>query len=381
MHIQTESNKTNMEDSIKNRSTLAQYLAQATQGLSYGDALAIVLLGIADCTKKIAKLVAKGALADVTVKLESTNVQGETQMQLDILSNDLFIASLEKSGLVAGIVSEEMNAPVALANPSEQAQFLVNFDPLDGSSNVAVNVSVGSIFSVLPTPINHAINDSLTSHACYLQAGVAQLAAGYALYGPSTMLVITIGKGTHGFTLDNEKQEFILTHPAITIPETTSEFSINTSNQRFWESPVQTYVAQCNEGMNGVRERDFNMRWVASMVADVHRILMRGGVYLYPKDNKLPIKAGRLRLLYEASPMSFIMEQAGGKSSTGRVRIMNVKPEDIHQRLAVIMGSRLEVCLIELYHREFDTSQNYGPKTGVDCFTLCDQQHKDTLIT
>ena len=350
-----------MQVATKNKSTLADYLTEATQSLANGKALTTVLLDIADCTKEIVKLVAKDALADVNGKLESTNVQGETQMQLDVQSNELFIDCLAKSGLVGGLVSEELDKAFVLKNKNQEgeqkAEFLVNFDPLDGSSNIAVNVSVGSIFSILPSPFSPLQNDGLANPVSYLQPGKQQLAAGYALYGPSTMLVITVGSGTHGFTLDAQSQEFILTHPAIKIPETSAEFAINTSNQRFWEVPVQTYVAECMAGVTGVRERDFNMRWVASMVADVHRILMRGGIYLYPKDNKLPLKAGRLRLLYEANPMSFIVEQAGGKSSTGRTPILNIQPSDIHQRVAVIMGSRLEICLIELYHREFDKSK------------------------
>lgn len=350
-----------MKQAIKNSAdngrhdavTLQQYLAHATQDLPGGSVLTTLLLDIADCTETIAVLVAKGALAEATTKLTTTNVQGETQMQLDVLSNDLFIASLEKSGLVAGAVSEELDFP-HLFSGRDNAPFLVAFDPLDGSSNIAVNGTVGSIFSVLPSSNPKALKNSLPSHADYLQAGIAQLAAGYVLYGPATMLVLTIGKGTHGFTLDAESQEFILTHPDIQIPEITSEYAINTSNQRFWEMPVQQYIAECDAGTTGVRGRDFNMRWVASMVADVHRILMRGGVYLYPKDNKLPSKAGRLRLLYEANPMGFIVEQAGGKSSTGRERILQLQPSQIHQRVPVIMGSRLEVNLIELYHTEFD---------------------------
>ena len=308
-----------------------------------------MLINIADCTKSIAALAAKGALADIANKLDATNVQGEVQTNIDVLSNDLFIANLKKNGLVSGLVSEELEVPVLFTESSKDGKFLVVFDPLDGSSNVGVNVSTGSIFSILL-----AFKDS--DKTCdFLQAGNKQLAAGYALYGPCTMLVITIGSGVQGFTLCLETQEFVLTHPNILIPEITSEFAINASNERHWELPVKNYVEECIEGSNGLRGRDFNMRWVASMVADVHRILMRGGVYLYPVDNKLPAKAGRLRLLYEANPISFIVEQAGGKSSTGRKRILDILPNDIHQRVPVILGSRLEVSLIELYHSEFDS--------------------------
>ena len=339
-------------------SSLQHYLFSKTQDLSFGNALTRLLLDIADCTKSIAELVEKAALAEATTKLTTINVQGEIQMQLDVLSNALFITSLEKSALVAGAVSEELDFP-HLFTDKENAPFLVAFDPLDGSSNIAVNGSIGSIFSIFPSSNSKAAKNTLQhnlteKNADFLQVGAAQLAAGYVLYGPATMLVLTIGKGTQGFTLDMESKEYILTHLDMQIPEISSEFAINTSNQRFWEAPIQKYIIECNEGITGLRGRDFNMRWVASMVADVHRILIRGGVYLYPKDEKIPIKAGRLRLLYEANPMGFIVEQAGGKSSTGRERILELQPIQIHQRVPVIMGSCLEVSLIELYHTEFD---------------------------
>ena len=337
--------KTNRENVI----TLAQYLADASRYLSYGKALSSLLLNIADCTKNIAALTAKGALVNVGNKLDVTNVQGEVQTNIDVLSNDLLIAGLKKSGLVSGLVSEELDAPVLFKEAEKDGKFLVAFDPLDGSSNVGVNVSTGSIFSILP-----AFKDANKVYD-FLQAGNQQLAAGYAVYGPSTMLVITIGNGVQGFTFCPDTQAFVLTHPDIQIPKISSEFAINASNERHWEAPVQHYIHECKAGSNGARERDFNMRWVASMVADIHRILMRGGVYLYPVDHKLPAKAGRLRLLYEANPISFIVEQAGGKSTTGRNRILDIQPTDIHQRVPVILGSSIEVSLIELYHSEFDS--------------------------
>jgi fructose-1,6-bisphosphatase I/sedoheptulose-1,7-bisphosphatase len=182
--------------------------------------------------------------------------------------------------------------------------------------------------------------------------GTGQVAAGYALYGPSTMLVLTLGKGTHGFTLDREIGNFILTHPNLTIDPDASEFAINVSNERFWEAPVKRYVSECKQGVAGIRGRDFNMRWIASMVADVHRILMRGGVYLYPYGTKDPTRAGRLRLLYEANPVAFLVEQAGGAATTGWRRIMEVAPESLHQRVPLIFGSRNEIERIERYHAE-----------------------------
>lgn len=330
-----------------NKTTLTGYLSEASCNSLYGISLANLLLKIAECTQKIAMVISKGVLEKAVENFGATNIQGEVQTKLDVLSNELFIASLKESGLVTGLVSEELDEAYLIEKVGDDNKFLVVFDPLDGSSNVDVNISVGSIFSVYKDDLG-ALN--------FLQSGNTQLAAGYALYGPCTMLVITIGDGVHGFTLDAETQEFVLTHPNIKIPETTSNFSINASNERHWEPPIQRYIEDCKSGSSGNRGRDFNMRWVASMVADVHRILMRGGVYLYPYDNKRPTKEGRLRLLYEASPMSFIVEQAGGKSSTGRERILDIRPDEIHQRVPVIMGSHMEVSLIEVYHIEFDSA-------------------------
>jgi len=222
------------------------------------------------------------------------------------------------------------------------------FDPLDGSSNVDVNISVGSIFSILRAPVPNrpaGLND-------FLQPGVKQVCAGYALYGSSTMLVLTLGHGVNGFTLDREVGEFILTHPNMTIPEDTREFAINASNRRFWEPPVQRYVEECLAGKEGPRGKDFNMRWVASMVAEVHRILTRGGIFMYPRDTKDPAKPGKLRLMYEANPMALIVEQAGGAASTGYERILDIQPEGLHQRVPVILGSKNEVEVVVSYHRQ-----------------------------
>jgi len=340
--------KSLINNPTNNKTTFNQYLIKACRDSVSGASLANLLINIAECTKKIAALTSKGKLVRSVENVGATNVQGEIQINLDVLSNELFVSSLKQSGLVSGLVSEELDDAYLIDEVGNGNKFLVVFDPLDGSSNVDVNVSVGSIFSIY--------KDNLGS-LDFLEPGNAQIAAGYALYGPCTMLVITLGHGVQGFTLDTETQEFVLTHSNIRIPETTSDFSINSSNERHWEAPVQRYIDSCKAGVTGVRGRDFNMRWVASMVADVHRILIRGGVYLYPYDNKQPTKAGRLRLLYEANPMSFIVEQAGGKSSTGRKRVLDIKPDEIHQRVPVIMGARLEVSLIELYHSEFDSTQ------------------------
>lgn len=341
--------KSFINNPANNKTTFTQYLIEASLDSVSGASLTNLLINIAECTKNIAALTSKGNLVRSVENVGATNVQGEVQINLDVLSNELFVSRLKQSGLVSGLVSEELDEKYLIDEVGDGNKFLVFFDPLDGSSNVDVNVSVGSIFSVYRDnlgPLN------------FLQLGNAQLASGYALYGPCTMLVITVGNGVQGFTLDAETQEFVLTHANMRIPETTSNFSINTSNERYWESPVQRYINGCKDGVTGVRGRDFNMRWVASMVADLHRILMRGGVYLYPYDNKKPTKAGRLRLLYEANPMSFIVEQAGGKSSTGRKRILDIKPDEIHQRVPVIMGSYLEVSLIDLYHSEYDATDS-----------------------
>ena len=331
----------------KEQTTLASFLKTELQGIEAGVSLGNLLFNIAGICTEIATMTAKGALAGITGKLESQNVQGETQMRLDVLTNEIFISGLTDSGLVAGLVSEEME-DVHVITHSKEAKFLLAFDPLDGSSNVPVNVSVGSIFSILMAPENR-----MPEAKDFLQPGNQQVAAGYALYGPVTMLVLTVGKGTHGFTLDPETKAFILTHQNMQVAQKTSEYAINASNERFWEAPVIRYIDECKAGVEGKRERNFNMRWVASMVADVHRILLRGGVYLYPKDNKKPPREGRLRLLYETNPMSMLIEQAGGKSSTGTQRMMDVVPDNIHQRIPVIIGTSEEVSLVERYTSTF----------------------------
>ena len=339
------------------RTTLSKFLIQQLKGAPEQSDLAALLVDIAAAVKAISAMTAKGELGGVLGSLDSTNVQGETQKKLDVMSNQAFINTFSMGGLVAGLASEENDDPVEIDSRDGGGRFLAVFDPLDGSSNIDVNVSVGSIFSVLRAPEDRA--PAITD---YLRPGKHQLAAGYAIYGPSTMFVLTVGKGTHGFTLDREVGNFILTHPHLQIPEDTSEFAINASNERFWEPPVQRYVAECKNGSTDVRQRDFNMRWIASMVADIHRILMRGGVFMYPRDTKDPSKEGRLRLMYEANPMSFVVEQAGGIGSTGRMRILDIEPEQIHQRVPVIIGSRNEVERLERYHRDYDsgTDEKYS---------------------
>jgi fructose-1,6-bisphosphatase I len=297
--------------------------------------------------KTISNAVNKGALIGVMGALESENIQGETQKKLDVITNEMMIRSNEWAGHLAGMASEEMDEVYPIPNRYPLGKYLMVFDPLDGSSNVDINISVGTIFSILRAPVPNRA----AAEADFLQPGVKQVCAGYALYGSSTMLVLTTGHGVNGFTLDRDIGEFILSHPDMKIPADTKEFAINASNQRFWEAPVQRYVAECLEGSTGPRGRDFNMRWVASMVAEVHRILTRGGIFMYPRDTKDAKKAGKLRLLYEANPMSFIVEQAGGVSSTGYERILDMTPENLHQRVPVILGSKNEVEVVLGYHK------------------------------
>ena len=337
--------------------TLTQFLIE--QRRRYPDASGnfnALILDVALACKAIAKSVAYGALADLLGNHpgesgSSVNVQGETQKKLDVLSNDLFIRMTEWGGHLAGIASEEMEAPYPIPPHLRRGKYLLVFDPLDGSSNIDVNVSVGSIFSVLRAPA-HVHEGADLAEADFLQPGSQQVAAGYALYGPTTMLVLTVGTGVNGFTLDPVMGEFMLTHPDLKVPEDTQEFAINASNARFWEPPVKRYVDECLAGRTGPRGKDFNMRWIASMVAEAHRILMRGGVFMYPRDTKDPSKPGRLRLLYEANPVGFIMEQAGGRASTGREPMLQVQPGQLHQRIGLVFGSKNEVERIERYHRE-----------------------------
>jgi fructose-1,6-bisphosphatase I / sedoheptulose-1,7-bisphosphatase len=331
------------------RTTLSKFLIQQLKGIEGASDLAALLIDVAAATKTISSMTAKGALGGYLGEVGNTNVQGENQKKLDVLADDAMIRSCEWGGLVAGMASEELDEPYAIPDEFQRGNYLLVFDPLDGSSNTDVNVSVGTIFSVL----RHASPDAPVTKD-FLQNGRQQVAAGYAIYGPATMLVLTVGKGTHGFTLDREIGNYILTHPNLAIPEDTNEFAINTSNARFWEDPVHRYVTECQAGKAGERGRDFNMRWIASMVAEVHRILMRGGVFMYPKDTKDPAKPGRLRLMYEANPISFLIEQAGGLSTTGRKYLLDVQPEGLHQRIPVVLGSRNEVARIERYHLEHD---------------------------
>lgn len=318
--------------------------------------LSMLISDVVRSCKAIAQGVSRGSLAGVLGDEGSENFHGEAQKKLDVLANEAFLQHCEWGGHLAAMASEEMEDIYRIPSEHPRGKYLLVFDPLDGSSNIDVNLSVGSIFSVLRCPENCSVDGP--SAADFLQPGSRQVAAGYALYGPSTMLVLTVGSGVYGFTLDRDIGEFLLTHPNLVIAADTREFAINASNERFWEPPVQRYVSECLAGKTGIRGKDFNMRWVASMVAEVHRILMRGGVFLYPRDSKDVSKPGRLRLMYEANPMAMIVGQAGGVASTGSERITDVQPSSLHQRVPVILGSRDEVERIERYHREHESGDD-----------------------
>lgn len=332
--------------------TLTQFLIEEQRRVAgaTGDFTGL-LNDIVTAIKMISNGVNHGGLLGVLGAAGSENVQGEEQKKMDVISNEIFLKRNEWAGHLAAMASEEMDEPYQIPPGNPRGKYLLLFDPLDGSSNMDVNVSVGSIFSILRCPGDRNV-DGPTPVEAFLQPGVKQVCAGYAIYGPSTMLVLTTGHGVNGFTLDPNVGEFVLTHENMTIPADTKEFAINMSNYRFWEAPVRRYVDECIQGKEGPRGKDFNMRWVASMVAEVHRILTRGGVFMYPIDSKIRDKGGKLRLMYEANPMSFIVEQAGGASSTGRERIMEIQPTHIHQRVPVILGSKNEVERIVSYHRE-----------------------------
>ena len=301
--------------------------------------LRLLLEVVARACKGISHAVNKGALGGVLGSAHSENVQGEVQKKLDIIANEVLIEANEWGGHLAAMASEEMDSIYVVPNRYPQGEYLLLFDPLDGSSNIDVNVSIGTIFSVLKKP-EHS---DKVSEADFLQPGHAQVAAGYCVYGPQTTLVLTVGDGVAMFTLDREQGSFVLTEENVSIPEDTREFAINMSNMRHWDKPVTDYISECLAGKDGPRAKDFNMRWVASMVADVHRILTRGGVFMYPWDKREPQKPGKLRLMYEANPMSWLVEQAGGMATNGRERILNIQPTQLHECVSVFLGSKNEV--------------------------------------
>ena len=331
---------------MTNRVSLTQFIIEQQRELPEASGtFSLLLNNIVTACKQISHLVNQGDLVGILGSAGTENVQGEVQKKLDIITHDIMVNALNWTGQLAGMASEEVDNIIAIPEAYPKGKYLVLFDPLDGSSNIDLNLTVGTIFSIL----RYAEGGEPTVED-FLRPGTEQVCAGFVLYGPSTMMVLTTGHGVNGFTLDQDIGEFILTHPTIRIPEEASEFAINMSNQRFWEKPVQRYVEECLQGVEGPRGKDFNMRWLASLVAEVYRILTRGGIFMYPYDFKDPSKAGRLRLLYEANPMAFIIEQAGGACSTGRERILDINPTEIHQRVPLVLGSKKEVERIVKYH-------------------------------
>lgn len=321
--------------------TLAHYLAAQSSNAAVSD----VITTITEVGKTISQLLKKGALADILGEAGNQNVQGEEQKKLDVLANDLLLDALTQNAHCAGVASEELDD----ATPAnKEGSLLVLFDPLDGSSNIDINMAVGTIFSILPYQ-----NQGQTSqNSDFLQAGNQQLAAGYLLYGTSTMLALTVSDHVAMFSLDPDSGDFILIQDHVQIDADTNEYAINGSNYRYWQAPMQQYIDELIAGKTGVRGRDFNTRWVAAMVGDVHRILCRGGLFTYPFDTKDAKKAGKLRLMYEANPMSLLIERAGGEATDAVNRILDIAPNDIHQRVPVVLGSKNEVDYIKDLHQK-----------------------------
>lgn len=327
--------------------TLGLYLREMETKHGIDPRLTGLIAHLADTCKEISFKVSRGALAGVLGSAGSENVQGETQKKLDVIANDIMCQACAESGYVSGIASEEMDHALQVPENCEVGPYLVLFDPLDGSSNIDINVSIGTIFSILPAGEPHR---NVTDEE-FLQPGVNQLAAGYVIYGPQTQLVFTMGHGTVVFTLDLSSGTYLQTCEGMNIPVAAKEFAINCSNMRHWEAPVVRYINELLAGKTGPRGKDFNMRWVAAMVAEVHRILNRGGIFMYPRDNRDPSKPGKLRLMYEANPMSWLIEEAGGVATNGYERIREIKPTGLHQRVAVFLGAKEEVELVTSYHQ------------------------------
>jgi fructose-1,6-bisphosphatase I len=309
--------------------------------------LRLLIEVVSRACKTISHSVSKGALGDVLGAASTENVQGEIQKKLDIISNEILLQANEWGGHLAAMASEEMESFHPIPNRYPKGEYLLLFDPLDGSSNIDVNVTIGTIFSVLKAP--EGMQEP--SEQDFLQVGTKQVAAGYAVYGPQTMLVLTTGNGVNCFTLDREMGSWVMTQRDIKVPADTAEYAINASNARHWFPPVRRYIDELEQGNTGPRGKNFNMRWIASMVADVHRILNRGGIFMYPADARDPDKPGKLRLMYEANPMSLIIEQAGGAATDGQQRILDIQPTGLHQRVAVFLGSKNEVERVTGYHQ------------------------------
>jgi fructose-1,6-bisphosphatase I len=334
---------------MSSKISLSRYLVEQQRDKGHIPAdLRLLLEVVARACKSISHAVNKGALGGVLGSADSENVQGEVQKKLDIIANEVLLEANEWGGHLAAMASEEMDSIYLVPNRYPQGEYLLMFDPLDGSSNIDVNVSIGTIFSVL----KKSDDSQGVTEQDFLQPGKNQVAAGYCVYGPQTTLVLTVGDGVAMFTLDREQGSFVLTQENVQVPADTKEFAINMSNMRHWDEPVRRYIDECLQGKEGPRGKDFNMRWIASMVADVHRILTRGGVFMYPWDKREPHKAGKLRLLYEANPMSWLIEQAGGAATNGKVRILDMQPSQLHERVSVVLGSKNEVERVTQYHAQ-----------------------------
>ena len=335
------------------RKTLTQFLVeQQRKEAALPGQLRLLVEIVARACKAISISVNKGALGGVLGDHGSENVQGEVQMKLDVIANERLLEANEWGGHLAAMASEEMETIHLIPNRYPKGEYLLLFDPIDGSSNIDVNLSVGTIFSVLLAPAD--VSGREVTEEDFLQSGRRQVAAGYAVFGPQTLLVLSVGTGVYEFALDREMGSWVMTQERIRIPAGNREFAINMSNERHWAGPVRRYIADCMAGADGPRGANFNMRWTGSMVADIHRILKRGGIFLYPWDRRDPAKPGKLRLMYEANPMAYLIEQAGGKAVVDTRRIMDVDPEGLHQRIGVIMGDHDEV---EHLMRYFDDSR------------------------
>jgi fructose-1,6-bisphosphatase I len=327
--------------------SLTHYLIRCEREHGLDPDLRLLLETVARACKTISHAVGLGALGGVLGGAGTTNVQGEAQKKLDVLSNQILVEANSWGGYLAGMASEEMDDPLGIPVAFPRGKYLLLFDPLDGSSNVDINASIGTIFSVLRAP--QAVSEP--DETAFLQPGSHQVCAGYTVYGPQTLLVLSVGSGVQVFTLARDTGSFLLTQENVRIPDDTKEFAINMSNARHWEPPVRRYVDELVAGRTGPRGKDYNMRWVASMVADVHRIMSRGGIFMYPRDAREPDKPGRLRLMYEGNPMAFLVEQAGGVATNGHQRILDIRPAKLHERVAVFLGSKNEVDRVTDYHR------------------------------
>lgn len=336
--------------------TLNSFLAEQSGGGTLGTAVEATVKAIANSCCAISEIIALGPLAGSLGETDGQNADGDFQAELDLRANEIVIDEL-KDAPVAYLASEELELPVPI---NEGAPLYVAIDPLDGSSNIDTNVSVGTIFSVMPMRCDKGDQAS----DCFLQQGVHQLAAGYVIYGPQTAMVLTLGKGTHIFTLNPDTDEFCLTAPFIQVPEDTREFAINTSNFRRWDGHIKAYVDDCFRGEEGPHGKNYNTRWIASLVAECHRIMVRGGIFLYPGDRRPAYRSGRLRLAYECNPIAFLVEQAGGAASTGEQRILEIEPTGIHQRAPLIFGSLHEVELINHYYAEVNPVQERSQLFG-----------------